>query len=138
MLNKNQNINKKLTFKDLELYYSLEEKIKKEANDLLRWYDKDVNCVMNVDDLSYDCIEGDRIFYDGYICHETIGITLETDLLFLSDKERVKYAKKFKDDLAEELRLKAEKQHEQDQQRKIDLENYERKELERLKEKYEL
>lgn len=121
--------------KDLNKYFALEKQITEEANDLLKWFSKNVNDVMDVEDLRFDCIEDGIIFYDG--CKYKMSFTLTSNLLLLDKDGREKYAEQFKVELAEKQRLENEKHDEELAKNRINQEIYERAELERLKKKYD-
>ena len=125
-----------MTREKLASFYLLESQIEKEAIASLKWYDKEIQKVYKVEDLYFDCLEEESIFYEGYVYQENINFILPVEIITLSDEEKIEYKEKY---LIEQKKLKEERKKEIELLKKTQKEKAEKEQYEyylELKEKY--
>ena len=125
-----------MTREKLASFYLLESQIEKEAIASLKWYDKEIQKVYKVEDLYFDCLEEESIFYEGYVYQENINFILPVEIITLSDEEKIEYKEKY---LIEQKKAKEERKKEIALLKKTQKEKAEKEQYEyylELKEKY--
>jgi len=85
-----------MTKTEINLYLDIEKRLELESKKLLYWYNENIRKIWDIDELEFECIEGNKIFYTGYVCNDSIGCTIPIELLYLDTRSLSDYASEYK------------------------------------------
>lgn len=121
---------------EINLYFTIEQRIEKRAMELLKWYDSNIEYVLWLDEYYFADIDENNIVYEGFKGSENIQFIIPVKLLIMTEEELLEWEEEYKEQKRIKEEIKKKLKIKEKRLEKERLENGEYKLYLELKEKY--